>query len=117
MKLLCNNDLSFMKKDSSASSPNKGKRKKPHSPCLGDFGFACMQIVQGKECRRKIEGDKKLETCFHIGCNNEFKSEQGRGDNERACALVQQQYKEKRELENDSNNTIDSIFKINFLGC
>ena len=71
-----------MKKSSSTSSPDKGKKKKQRTPCLGDFGFVGMQIVKGKEHRRKIEGGKKLETCFCVGCNNAFKSEQVRGNHE-----------------------------------
>ena len=113
-----------MKKASSTSSPDKGKKKKQRTPCLGYFGFVGMQIVQGKEHKRKIEGGKKLETCFCIGCNNVFKTEQGRDNHERTCALVQRYYKEKCELEKDSNNAIEtscvtstySIFKINLLG-
>ena len=65
-----------------------------------------MQIVQGKERGRKIEGGKKLEACFCIGCNDAFKSQHGRGNHERTCTLAQQRYKEKRELEKDSNKTI-----------
>ena len=64
-----------MKKSSSTSSPDKSKKKKQRTPCLGDFEFAGMQIVKGKEYRRKIERGKKLETCFYVGYNNAFKSE------------------------------------------
>ena len=53
-----NNHNSFMKKSSSTSSPNKSKKKKQRTPCLGDFGFVSIQIVKGKEYRRKIEGGK-----------------------------------------------------------
>ena len=72
MKLVHNNNLSLMKKDSSTSSPDKYKNKKQLAPCLGDFVFVGMQIVQGKEHKRKIERGKKLETCFCAGCNNAF---------------------------------------------
>ena len=51
-----------MKKSSSTSSPDKGKKKKQRAPCLGDFGFVGTQLVQGKEHRRKIEEGKKLAT-------------------------------------------------------
>ena len=42
-------------------SPDKGKKKKHHTPCLRDFGFVGMQAFHGKERRHKIEGGKKLE--------------------------------------------------------
>ena len=83
-----------MKKYSSTSSPDKGKKKKQRAPCLGDFRFVGTQIVKGKDHRRKIEGGKKLETCFCVECNNAFKSEQGRGNHEQTCALAQHYYKE-----------------------
>ena len=77
-----------MKKSSSTSSPDEGKKKKQYAPYLRDFLFVGVHIVKGKEHRRKIEGGKKLETCFCVGCNNAFKSEQGRGNHERTCALA-----------------------------
>ena len=52
----------FHEKTSSTSSPDKGKKKKQRAPCLGDFLFVGMQIVQGKERKYKIEEGKKLET-------------------------------------------------------
>ena len=84
-----------MKKSSSTTSAYKVKKKKQHAPCLRYFGFAGAQEVDGKEHRCKIEGGKKLKTYFCIGYNNAFKSDQGQGDHERACALAQQHFKEK----------------------
>ena len=63
-----------MKKALSSSSPDKGKNNKYHTPYLGDFGSVGAQVVHGKEHRCKIEGGKKLETCFCIAFNNAFKS-------------------------------------------
>ena len=97
-----------MKKALSTSSPDKGKKKRQCAPSLRDFGFVGTEEVDSKECQCKIEGLKKLEYCFCAGCNNQFKTDQGRGDHERACDLVQQHHKEKRKLDDESNNTIEA---------
>ena len=109
-KLAGNNYNSYMKKSLSTSSPDKSKKKKPRAPYLGDFEFISMQIVKGKEYRCKIEGGKKLETCFCIGSNNAFKSEQRQDNHEQTYTLVQQHYKDKLDLDNTSNNNIESSY-------
>ena len=37
-----------MEKASSTSIPDNGKKKKQHSPYLGEFGFVGMQVVHDK---------------------------------------------------------------------
>ena len=84
------------KKSTTSPSSDQNKNKKQRSPCLGDIGFAGIQVVNGKKYVRKLEGGKCIEQARCIGYKAGFKSKQDRGNHERTCAMAQYYYKEKK---------------------